>query len=222
MVQLICKKLPNDVSRCGEYSFLKQHLRQSPPYVVDVGAYGKRGSNSWNLIKDDGWYGVLIEPQPERAAACLKEFEGVFKVVEAAVDTVAGTSTLYRFKSSGHASLLPTGYALNARAYRERVKTRRKPITVTTMPLGQLLEQLGVPERIGLLTVDTEGTDQRVIQSLFEDSPYRPDFLIAESADSNYLEAAEYTCLHKQPDQQIWSRLPAFAIVSETPSSKEK
>lgn len=201
---MLTDRLPGDVSRLAEYSFLKKHLDDSTPkFVVDVGAYGKKNSNSWNLIKD-GWKGLLIEPRPEGAKACREQFEGDFAVEQLAISNFNGISRLRMYKVAGWASLLPTHKRTPRIAHRGK-KEERPSIEVGVTMLPVLLEKHAIPERFGVLSVDVEGVDQTVIEPMFE-TKWRPDFIIIEDCAPEPLRAEGYRRLAAMNAQAIWAR----------------
>lgn len=205
---LICEKCATDVSRCGEYTFCRAHLTlATPPYVVDVGAYGKRNSNSWNLIHDHNWNGLLIEPQPDLAQQCREQFHGNVVVEQVAVSDHAGEALFYRYKTKGWGSL-------NADHAPRKVR-RRKPIRVDVVTLPSLLEKYNIPHYFGLLSIDAEGMDQTILKTVF-DSPWRPELIVIETCETSWPTNYGYELLHCQSDQQIWRKHPIPANIVKT------
>lgn len=182
-----------DVSRQGEFSFLAKYFESYPPAettIVDVGAYGRPASNSWNLIRQ-GWRGILIEPTPHRAEACLREFQGDFAVVPAAISDTSGHAWLYCAAIAGHNSLNP--------GWEPRHTDK---IRVKTFTLPEVLEDFAVATRFGVLSVDTEGHDQIVLESMMG-SRWRPEIILTEQPCRKTLQD-EYRVIGQTPGNLIW------------------
>lgn len=198
----------DDMSRRGEYTWCRHYFAAHPPsaaVVVDVGALGVESSNSYNLVADDGWRGVLVEPTPGQAQALRESFRGDFTVAEVAVSDEMGRATLWRSRSPGNNSLLKDWNG-------GRRHPRRGGQTVRVVTLPWLLRDQGVPGRFGLLSVDTEGNDERVLRPLF-DSDWRPDVIIVERAPARSpalpfaaLLEPEYVLACGMFEDWIWTR----------------
>lgn len=198
------RRLDGDVSRRGEYSWLQAWFAEHPPsarVVVDVGALHRKNSNSWNLIADDGWRGVLVEPHPHAAQRVREQFQGDFVVVEQAVSNYRGQAPFYISKVAGNHSLL--------KDWRPDRIQRQIHVNVTTLP--ELLHKQSVPLNFGALSVDTEGNDYKVIMPLLNDSQWRPDAVIHEigrdaSIWAPLMEEAGYSLFHQFEDNMLWTR----------------
>jgi FkbM family methyltransferase len=139
---------------------------QGPDIFIECGAGRSEFlSNTYVLQKSFDWQGLLIEPNPEFQEEL--ERERVTASVHLApnacgsdgeIDLVCvgelSTSTQY-LRSDGHSQ--------------ERVDALNAGMvtTVRKIPLGHLLEQFfGTPRRLGFLSVDVEGAEMDVLQSL--------------------------------------------------------
>ena len=199
--------LPGDISKRGEYTLVSEYFATEPisaKVCVDVGAFGKKHSNTWNFIAN-GWRGLLIEPLLDRVRMIQRQFVGDFQVVRSAVSDYTGEATFYLSRWAGVDSLEPNW----------RPAGHRGQLTVPVRPLVDILrEHPEIPEHFGLLSVDTEGHDERVIRPLLENSPYRPDVLIVERPEptqpglpwADLLEAHGYTLRNTLADNYIWTR----------------
>lgn len=150
----------------GVMEFILRKLPQTPRFVIDIGANdGVEASNSRLLIEKYQFGGLLIEPF-EKA---FMKLETLYKthpnvklrqVAVGSADQEMGTMTWH-----GHFDKLPT-----------RVEN-----------VNGVLEEAGVPEEIGVLSIDIDGHDNEVLQSI-DWKRYRPWFVIAEidsSSDAN-------------------------------------
>ncbi len=55
----------SDHSQFGELSLFLTHAgRKRRGFVVDAGAHGRERSNSWDLLSQFRWRGLLIEANP--------------------------------------------------------------------------------------------------------------------------------------------------------------
>ena len=68
----------NVTSECGEDGILRhifERLGTTAGYCVEVGAHdGHRFSNTWSLLNEQGWRGLLIEKDPEAHAALAARY----------------------------------------------------------------------------------------------------------------------------------------------------
>lgn len=89
----------NSASECGEDGILRhvfQALGTSSGYCVEVGAHdGRAFSNTWSLLNEQGWRGLLIEKDGEAGKALAERYAG-----NAAVTTMQAEAT-----SAGERSL---------------------------------------------------------------------------------------------------------------------
>ena len=168
-----------DTSEHGELPLLQQlAVGSSNRFLVDVGANdGVTFSNSYGLIVR-GWEGILIEPY----TPCFRELQrrygqkGNIRLVNSACGRVPGELDLYLGKDGDRA-----GYATLCTDNTEWFRANRtgESIKVPVAPLTTILEQHGCPSQFALLSVDTEGYDLQVLESLdFE--RFKPFVIITE------------------------------------------
>ncbi len=150
----------------GQYGedvlLLERFKEQAQGFVVEIGAgNGVDNSNSWCLIQK-GWGGILIEPEPIQFDA-LQEFYKDRPDVEC-VQVAAGMELgQFPFYCGGQVSTLcPT--------WRDRCIEAHgidyKEISVFVRPLGDILKKAGASQRIDFLSIDCEGRDFDVLQSM--------------------------------------------------------
>ena len=163
-----------DHSQNGEFSVFVEHAEpRRGGIVVDVGARGKKDSNSYDLLTQFGWRGLLVEASPKRWAVIEKEFAGTDFILErCAVSNVEGIRTFYL--RGPFSSLLPEAVLewgpIQATVH---VQARR---------LGSILQRHSIPASFDLLTIDIEGMDIPVLNDLFDSTDYRPDWIWFELA----------------------------------------
>jgi len=142
---------------------------------VNVGANdGFFNSNSYPFIAR-GWQALLIEPNLDilRAAQHRHRHRPRVTFVNAACSTTPGALNLTIYlddEGGGHSHLAP----------KPGQDRPRRAVPVTVVRLESLLEEQGVPERFGLLTVDTEGHDFQVLAGA-NLAHFRPRVIITEN-----------------------------------------
>lgn len=144
-------------------------------WVVDVGARGKARSNSWDLLNTFEWRGLLIEANAALIPSIDLEFAGLdVELLNCAVSDYDGEATFYLGVNEDVSSLdREASSGWGPLAGEMRVAVRR---------LAPLLKERGVPERFGLLSIDIEGEDIKVLNDLICTSAYRPKWVLIEAS----------------------------------------
>ncbi len=171
-------KLTNDQTQFGEFEMLLGRwieLSVPNPIVVDVGARGRERSNSFDLLKTFGWRGILVEANPNLVESIKADFADLdIEVIECAVSDYDGEATFYLGVNDDVSSL------------NEHASLGWGPvagqITVPVRRLGPLLRDRGIPQDFGLLSVDIEGEDIRVLNDLIVAFDYRPRWVVIEAS----------------------------------------
>lgn len=174
-------------------------------FLVDVGARGKDRSNSWDILSQFGWAGLLIEANPNLQSLILEEFKGLnFDLVSCAVADFEGESDFTFGINDDVSSLLSEkAEAWGPTAGKTRVRVRR---------LSTILQEHKVPRDFGLLSLDIEGLDVDVLNDLIGQSPYRPDFVIIEASDNFRVRSITDAGLSDLVDKE-------YALVGQTESN---
>src|ERR1044072_4552668 len=86
-----------DHSQFGEYPlFLRLARPKRYGMIVDVGALGKEGSNSYDLLSQLEWRGILVEANPNSWEKIEREFAGLkASLVRCAVSDVEDKVVLH-------------------------------------------------------------------------------------------------------------------------------
>lgn len=153
-------------SQYGEDSIIDYFFKSkgiSSGFFVDVGAAdGVEHSNTYNL-GINGWSGILIEPD-EVAFNNLLKLYGNNKSIKLINEAVYSTSEKRPFyKEPGQASTL-------SEQFRDKViglygiKYDTKMITCN--PLYSILDRLSSPKNIDFLSIDAEGIDMIVLDTM--------------------------------------------------------
>jgi FkbM family methyltransferase len=132
--------------------------------VIDVGA--ERGAFVASLLRGGSTEIHAIEPEPDNADFLRTSFENDPRVFvhEYAITNVDGPVTLHKSVSpSGEP--LPYGHTLLERPDSDEIAWRQT-ISVTGRSLSSLVETGEVPRRVGILKVDTEGSDLAVVSGM--------------------------------------------------------
>lgn len=159
-----------NTDRCqyGEEQVILDYFgRKRDGLVVDVGAGdGVTYSNSRFLIRDYGWRGVLIEPDPESFGKLGRLYTPAEwpVLINAGAAAAEGVAMLYP-------SEMASTFMEDWKAHSERVAAVKygQPVSVRTAPLTVLLDEIPEPRRptrIDFLSVDCEGMDLEVLRSL--------------------------------------------------------
>lgn len=219
-----------DTSQSLESTKLYPILAQHPnKLIVDIGANdGFHFSNSYYFIKN-GWNALLVEPIPnsiDKAKEIHSNNVNVF-FEEVAVSNINSYSKIYldKGKTNNFFSTLETEVS----PLRKKFVDSLKFITVKTMTLKELLSKHAVPNEFALLSIDVEGHESKVLETL---SDYRPAVILVERSlesiseslakqklltDYLYIFAARIGCNEVYIDSNskyVQDRLEDFAKIS--------
>jgi FkbM family methyltransferase len=127
-----------------------------------------------------GWTGITVEPDPH-FAALLREHRPGDVVVEAAITAVDGdTVTLHVVEGTGLSTLDDSTARVHARSEHET-----RDVAVPTRRLDSVLQQAGWSgEEIHFVSVDTEGSERGVLESM-DLARWRPWVLLVEATEPN-------------------------------------
>ena len=147
--------------------------REHGSFFVDVGAFHPtKWSNSFYFYKN-GWRGILIEMQAEKAKGLRLRRPGDI-VIEEAVSETEGDVTIYSANDYSPSATIESPEGRNFGS--DRISG-----TVRSRPLTEMIDGTKYAGRkIDLLSVDCEGHDLAVLRSLDFDC-YRPKVIAVES-----------------------------------------
>jgi FkbM family methyltransferase len=146
-------------------------------YFVEFGAYdGTSHSNTKLLEERFGWTGLLAEPNPDMA-------EVLRRTRSAAVDSRCVwdvTGETVELMLTGDAELSTVADHAERDLHSDaRQATAVRTEAITTVSLNDLLDEHSAPEIIDFMSVDTEGTELRILKS-FDFSKHRPRLVAVE------------------------------------------
>lgn len=174
-------------------------------WVVDVGARGKARSNSWDLLKTFGWRGLLVEANSALIPIIETEFAGLqMELLNCAISDYEGEATFYLGVNDDVSSL--------DRNASEGWGPLTGEIRVPVHRLAPLLQERGIPEQFGLLSIDIKGEDIKVLNDLIATSAYRPRWVLIEASYD-----FKTTALRNLPFDL--SVLSAYRLVDQTTSN---
>lgn len=201
----------DDHSQFGEFlELLKLLVGRAAPtkIVVDVGANGRERSNSYDLLRLFGWRGLLIEANPALTEQIRTDFAGLdYTLVTVAVSDEVGVGTLSLGVNSDISSLSPefTG-AWGPVSGSVKVPIRRLP---------DILTEHDIPQTFDVLSLDIEGFDARVLTDLYDNSEFRPRWVIIEG--SHNFKVNDFTLIgvakSVSEEYEIASRTPANLLL---------
>jgi FkbM family methyltransferase len=152
--------------REAEAAIVGEFLGTKPGFFVDVGANDPRdGSQTWHL-EQDGWTGILIEPQPELAERLRKDRRA--EVVAVACSSPANSGRLMEFYCAGPMSSLERGWT-----------DTQSVVRVPVRSLDEVLTAARSRSPIDFLSIDVEGHGLQVLQGISLDR-WRPRLILLE------------------------------------------
>jgi FkbM family methyltransferase len=155
-------------------------LPQREGFYVDVGAYHPwQGSNSYKLYLR-GWRGITVEPNPE-VAPLFRRLRPRDIHLNLGVSADAGELAYHHFDDAKLNSFD------SAQAGRMNCAVR-KTTAVPCLPLSDIVARHAPGNRIDLLSIDCEGLDFEVMESLDWQST-RPCVLVIEDFEQFQLNA---------------------------------
>ncbi len=171
-------KILPDHSQFGEFRLLLRHFVNSASkhqLVVDVGTNGCERSNAYDLMKNFGWRGLLVEANPDLWSAIERDFAGLdYSLAKCAISDSEGEMPLFIGINSDVSSLRrEAAEAWGAIQGEIKVKVRR---------LGVLLDEYFIPKDFDVLSLDIEGLDIEVLNDLLGFTDYRPEVVIIEAS----------------------------------------
>jgi len=190
-----------DYSQHGEsrflYNYIKKHNIDVNKLFIDIGALdGITNSNS-RIFLEDGWRGILFEPNPYSFSKLIKNINGLnVEYYNAAItDKIAPITFNIVTKKNfeGHSSISQNG------------KHKVLGVTLDTI--------ISTKRKIGILDIDAEGHDTIIVKNIIN-SGFSPMFIIIEAARMDernkqvqFLEQKGYKLINTIKPNTIWERI---------------
>lgn len=164
----------------------------APGFFVEVGANEPKTESQSFHLEQEGWTGVLIEPQPDLAAKLRAQRKAVVCEVACSSPERAGT-TMRLYVAGAFSSFDPRLAVTGVRP--------EKAIDVPVRTLDAVLREAGAPHPLDLLSVDVEGHELEVLAG-FDFAYWRPRLILLEdhvtSLDKHaYLTRAGYRLIRR-------------------------
>ena len=146
------------------------------PLVIDIGANdGKRLSNSWTFIVENGWKGILVEPVPQSFEKMVDNYK------QSAYQPTMGNFALSDTTGKQRMSIAGEDNMLSMFSPNEPITSDRlNIIEVDCITPQELFVTCNVKD-VGVLSVDTEGHDLPIIRSMMNETEVRPQIIITET-----------------------------------------
>jgi FkbM family methyltransferase len=163
-----------DTSNKNESRLVWDFFKQSPHGIfVEVGANHPVNENQTWFLEQQGWSGVLVEPNPD-LFKLLCEQRPRSRAIQAAIGAEAGEVDLLLGVDDLHSTLTPLlGDPLSGKTVRVKLRT-----------LNSILEETQTT-RIDFLSIDVEGMELQVLQGL-DFKKYKPALVLLEEHRRDY------------------------------------
>jgi len=167
-------------SQHGEDKWLDEYFhKKHGGFYVEVGAYdGLVLSNTYFFDAGRGWNGILVEPDPDKAALCRKNRANAH-VYECAAQSSEKIEEITFFAVSG--GEVYSTINLND-SHRDRLNDyglEYQDITVKAMTLNRILSEVS-PRSIDFISIDVEEGEIEVLNG-FDIRNWKPKIVIVES-----------------------------------------
>jgi FkbM family methyltransferase len=196
-------------SQFGEDRFIERYFR--PGYkgiYVDVGCnHPISFSNTWKLYLK-GWSGVSIDANPEVIGSYCKVRPRDIAIAR----VISCNEKPVDFYFSNHSNLV-SGIGEKSNGNWPRTRQNSHVVKVTPVRLFNVLKEFQIPFNFDLLSIDTEGSELDVLESL-NLTLYRPKLILVEIHDLDFLkleESAVY-CMLVSNNYRMISYLQPTAI----------
>ena len=161
------------------WNYIRKHRLAFPHYAVEFGALDGKQNSNIRLFLEQGWQGLWIEPSRENYAELEKNIEGLdVEILNLAISDVEEERTFYfHNEHRGRSSLLhPDERHFRVIAHRDRFCNDMISYKVKCLRLETVLRDR---PKVGLLTIDAEDMDTRIVKDLIA-SDIRPCIVMSE------------------------------------------
>ena len=188
---------------------LMRAARRASGTFVEIGGYnGEEGSQTWLLEKCFGWSGTLIEASPINYAALTQAPRPRSRLVHSAVCKPAGHIDMLVGDGvssvSGQASTM-TEFFREQWGFRHKNKTARVPCR----PLPHLVGRAARGDPITYLSLDVEGAEEAVLDSLDPNAPFPFSVVLVEINRVARSKTSQFT----PSSQRVMARLERAGLV---------
>jgi FkbM family methyltransferase len=153
-----------------------EHKRNG--FFIEVGAFdGVNLSNTYHF-EQIGWTGVLIEPDPDKAALCRSSRPGsrTYQCAAAGSPEISEV-TFFRVEAG---EVYSTTRLTHDHARRiDQMGLASKPLSVPAKTLDSIIQEVGAPA-IDFVSIDVEGAEMEVLRG-FDIRRWQPTVVVVES-----------------------------------------
>jgi len=170
-------RMPNDTSQSLEGTKLFPLFKNHPAkWIVDVGANDGFNLSNSNIFIQAGWNALLIEPIPSSLNKAKIHHGANPRVFfeEVAISNTEKLQKIYLDKS-GEENVFATLETAPSLIRNKYVGTRH--LEVQTKKLDSLLSKHRIPSHFALLSIDVEGHEVEVLETL---GKFRPSLILVE------------------------------------------
>jgi FkbM family methyltransferase len=162
ILELILKSKSSELHQDVLVLFLSEFRRGL--YFVEFGAAdGINASNTFLLENSFGWVGILAEPAKIWSKS-LKQNRPNAKISFDCVWSDSNSEVV--FNETPDAPVFSTVHEYRNSDLHHNARKQSKRYKVKTISLNDLLDKFGAPNHINYLSIDTEGTEFKVLNSL--------------------------------------------------------
>jgi FkbM family methyltransferase len=156
-------------------------------FYIDIGAYHPIHLSNTQWFYEQGWHGINIDATP----GSMKSFDKIRKHdinIETGVSDTRGEMEFHLFGTTSTVNRLRAPNISEP----DELEGSGKMIKITVQPINELLDMYVTPgQHIDFITMDVEGHELKILQSLdFE--KYAPDFFLIEELDFVNKDFMEY------------------------------
>lgn len=188
-------RTPNKIRDYIGWPKVYEHLDQfcndltRPFKFIEIGANdGIRNDPIYSRVVENGWHGVLVEPEPVQFAALVENYVDCpnLEFVHAAITPADGTVSLKRFdpKATGGLGVESSSVSKEVLEKSARLLGLKNiegftdEIVVPSMKLETLIETTGLYDP-DLVVIDAEGSDASIVRDLLQ-TKISPTFVLYE------------------------------------------
>jgi FkbM family methyltransferase len=144
-------------------------------FFIEFGATnGVDASNTWLLESNFDWRGILVEPNPQYQKSLANNRK--CHIDGRIVWNETGKTLNFLAMEQPYTSVVEDDYQ---HKYREELRNVNQ-FPLETVSLNDILKQYGAPKKIDFLSIDVEGSEERILRSFFQEKDFQIDLMCVE------------------------------------------
>ena len=176
-------------------------------FYVDIGAFHPFTYSNTQFFYEVGWNGINIDANPDCIVLFNKHRRRDINI-NAGVSDKCGELEFYSF-------LEPALNSFDRELSQSRIESGMRlkdRLIVKVYTINQLLEKyLPVGQHITFMTIDVEGYEMKILQSL-DFKKYAPDYFIVEDLDSQYDDFMDF----RNSPLYIFLKSKSYVVIAKT------